>query len=154
MRALRVAGRILAALCSLQGVLLVALAAFTNLLSVSGISYAARHRPACRGGPPRIQRSQVNVVVPHRDRTARYDNPGLQTRGVSAQLTEDRSIAPKPADDFEVTWLPNGQVLQGSPDRGFETVTLIEFEEPLGLIERAVAALGLSPATSGRPRDE
>jgi hypothetical protein len=57
MRALRVAGRILAALCILQGVLLVALAAFTNwpqyperlmlhgigLLAVAGIlEYAVR----------------------------------------------------------------------------------------------------------------
>lgn len=40
---------------------------------------------------------------------------------------------------FEVTWLPGGEVHEGSPARGFQAVNIVGFE--LNLIERAVAAL-------------
>jgi hypothetical protein len=45
------------------------------------------------------------------------------------------------ADDpgFQVTWLPNGQVVEGSPTRSFQTVEIVGYEPDL--IYRAVQAL-------------
>ena len=55
--------------------------------------------------------------------------------------------------EFEVVWLPDGQILEGSQARGFQTVELIEFDERHRLGKRGAAMLSSSP-TSRRDIEE